>query len=306
MGKNKKDVLEKSLEAHNDVFADIMNAVLFGGKHEVAEEELEDAATVSAYWGNNGLREQNRDAAKYWKKARIRVARFGTENQTNPDPDMPLRVIGYDGAAYRDQLRYETGEDGKRRLNQDPRYPVITLVLYFGYKTRWNGPKRLTEALSNIPEEIRPFVSDYEIHIIEVAWLTDEEIERFTSDFRIVVDFFAQKRKNGDYKPTDRKIIHVNETLELLNAVTHDNRFAKAAEEGKEKPKNMCEVLDRVENRGIQKGLQKGMQKGIQKGRVMEYVALRREEGYGAESILQGLMERFRLTKEQATKYLEK
>ena len=28
----------------------------------------------------------------------------------------------------------------------------------------------------------------------------------------------------------------------------------------------MCEVLDRVENRGIQKGIQKGIRKGIQKG----------------------------------------
>ena len=73
-----------------------------------------------------------------------------------------------------------------------------------------------------------------------------------------------------------------------------DDRFAKTAEEGKEKPKNMCEVLDRVENRGIQKG------------RVMEYVELRREEGYDTESILQGLKERFHLTTEQAMRYLEK
>ena len=153
-----------------------------------------------------------------------------------------------------------------------------------------------------MPDELRPFISDYEIHVVEVAWLTDEEIERFTSDFKIVADFFAQKRKNGDYKPTDREIVHINETLELLKAITNDDRFAMTVEEGREMPKTMCEVLDRVENRGIQKGIQEG----IQKGRVMEYIALRREEGYSMESILQGLIERFRLTKEQATKYLEK
>ena len=28
----------------------------------------------------------------------------------------------------------------------------------------------------------------------------------------------------------------------------------------------MCDVLDRIENRGIQKGIQKGMREGMQKG----------------------------------------
>ena len=28
----------------------------------------------------------------------------------------------------------------------------------------------------------------------------------------------------------------------------------------------MCEVLDRIENRGIQKGIEKGIEKGIKKG----------------------------------------
>ena len=43
--------------------------------------------------------------AKRWSKQNIRIACVGLENQTRPDPDMPLRVIGYDGVEYRAELR---------------------------------------------------------------------------------------------------------------------------------------------------------------------------------------------------------
>ena len=39
-----KDVTEKILESYNDVFADIVNVLLFGGRQVVAPNELEDQA----------------------------------------------------------------------------------------------------------------------------------------------------------------------------------------------------------------------------------------------------------------------
>ena len=36
-----KDVTEKILESYNDVFADIVNVLLFGGRQVVAPDELE-------------------------------------------------------------------------------------------------------------------------------------------------------------------------------------------------------------------------------------------------------------------------
>ena len=44
-----KDITEKMLEAYNDVFADIVNVLLFDGKREVGEDELADAVTRSAF-----------------------------------------------------------------------------------------------------------------------------------------------------------------------------------------------------------------------------------------------------------------
>ena len=50
--------------------------------------------------------------------------------------------------------------------------------------------------------------------------------------------------------------------------MTGDNRFEETINELKGKEKvNMCEVLDRVEARGLEKGMEKGMEKGRAVGR---------------------------------------
>ena len=71
----------------------------------------------------------------------------------------------------------------------------------------------------------------------------------------------------------------------------------------------MCEVLDRVENRGIEKGrqegIEKGRQEGIEKGRILEYIDIRREDGYSEDEIQQGIVRKFKLTEEEAANYLK-
>lgn len=241
-----KDIAEKILEAYNDVFADIVNVLLFKGKEVISASELEDQAPRSYYKADGKIHEIERDVAKRWKKGNIRVACVGLENQTAADPDMPLRVLGYDGAEYRTQLLTEN-KTGKR-------YPVVTLILYYGHTKHWDQPKSLKERLE-IPSEFDEFVNDYKINLFEIAFLTSEQVELFQSDFRIVADYFVQKRKNGDYIPDSREIKHVQETLQLLSVMTNDNRFEEAYNENVEGgPKNMCDVLDRVENKGRREG----------------------------------------------------
>ncbi|WP_156011594.1 hypothetical protein [Treponema sp. C6A8] len=48
-----KDIAEKTLESYNDVFADIVNVVIFGGKRIVKENELTDAMPSSDYKEDN-------------------------------------------------------------------------------------------------------------------------------------------------------------------------------------------------------------------------------------------------------------
>ena len=85
-----KDLTEKTLEAYDDVFADIINVLLFNGKRLVCEKDLSPGTAQSIYKADNKLHSQERDVAKYWKKGLIRLALFGMENQTDTDTDMPL------------------------------------------------------------------------------------------------------------------------------------------------------------------------------------------------------------------------
>lgn len=50
----------------------------------------------------------------------------------------------------------------------------------------------------------------------------------FQSDFRIVADYFVQKREKNDYTPSAQMIQHVQETLQLLSVMTGDHRFEEA------------------------------------------------------------------------------
>lgn len=170
------------LEDYNDVFADIVNTLLFDGKEVVKPEQLENAKDKSQFKADDGkLHEQERDVSKYWKNGKIKIALWGLENQTTVDADMPLRVISYDGASYKSQI-----------LNsKDSRYPVITLVLYFG-TTKWDKPINL-HGCFEIPDEMKSFVNDYKINLFQIAFLSDEKVKKFKSDFGIIADFFIQK-----------------------------------------------------------------------------------------------------------------
>lgn len=239
---SEKDVVEKTLEGYNDVFADISNVFLFNGKQVILEEELEDA-------------------------------------------DMPIRVMGYDGAAYRNQLKKDSEE----------RYPVITLVLYFDYKKRWNKSLHLVDCF-DIPEELKPYINDYHVNLFEIAYLTREQVNMFQSDFKIVADYFVQMRENNDYIPTKETIRHVQEVLQLMAVMNEDTRFEDAYREGGS-DSNMCEYLDRIEARGETRGLERGKIEGT--------IATCRRFGLDEAQILKELMTQFQLTEQEAMEYLK-
>ena len=252
-----KDITQKNFEAYNDVFSDIVNGTLFDGREVIKPEALIDATAKSQYKADdNVIHEQERDVAKYWtdKNCYIRLALLGVENQLAIDMDMPLRVIGYDGSSYRDEMNHDEividEATGKKHKIRQERYPVVTIVLYFG-KTPWKKPLSLYDVLK-ISDELKPFVSDYKINLIDVPRLTGEQVEKFTSDFQIIADYFVQLSKNKDYIPKDKIIRHTDSFLKLMSVLTQDNKYVEMGREISHDKEgfNMCEVLDKVEARG--------------------------------------------------------
>ena len=253
-----KDITQKMLEQYNDVFMDIVNVLLFNGEMVVREDDLIDLPTNSSKKIGRKINYQDRDVAKYWQGNKINIAMLGLENQTDPDKLMPLRVISYDGAEY--------GWQSNRKNKDKPKYPVITLVLYMGHKGRWNYPKNIMGVV-DVDERLKPYVNDYKINLFELAYLPEEKRKLFKSDFRVVVDYLYQVRKNNKYEPKMYKIEHIDEVLNLMSAMTSDNRFEEVIEEVHEKEaKYMCEVIDIMLNNGWQEAIDNGLQQGLQKG----------------------------------------
>lgn len=280
-----KDITEKLLEDYNDVFADIVNVLLFRGNRIVKEESLKETKVKSQYKAEAGkLHEQERDVAKYWQDGNALVAICGLENQTVEEKYMPLRVFSYDGASYRRQLLSENDEN--------PIVPVVSLVLHFGMK-EWSSPHNL-KGVIDIPKVLEPYVNDYKANIFNIAFLDDETVQMFQSDFRIVADFFVQKRKNKDYVPDEHKIKHVDEMLKLLQVLTGDDRYnVKFSEAEKKEDIKMCDV----------------MEKAVAEERINSIkilVSSLEEFGISSEAIIEKVMEKFNFSRDEATKYVNK
>ena len=171
---------------------------------------------------------------------------------------MPFRLIGYDGASYKSQLQ----------ANAASIAPVVTIVLYFGEK-HWCKERNI-KSLMNIPKELDPYVNDYKMEVFEIAWLTDEQLEMFKSDFKVVARFFVNKRRNPDYVADDpTEIQHVDEVLKLLSVMTGDRDYENViCDEMKGQVKSMCDVAERLKNIGRQEGFQAGRSEGRSEGRL--------------------------------------
>ena len=240
-----KDKVEKLLEDYPDVFADIINVLVYQGEEVVKPEELRTTNIRSQYKASDDmLHEEERDTLKEWNNQKGFKVLFGIENQTMKDKKMPLRVIAYDGASYRSQmLKKDTKEFCK----------VITLILYFG-NNHWKEDKELREVINHESGKEDLF-QNYKLNVFDIAYLTEEQIEMFQSDFGIIADYFVKRRKGyktiENYKP----IKHVDEMLKFMRIFAEDDRFLQLdLKKNKKGEVTMCTILDAVEQKGIIQG----------------------------------------------------
>ena len=82
--------------------------------------------------------------------------------------------------------------------------PVITLVIHFGEKP-WDGPLSLHEMMDIPDPAIKNLVSDYQIHLIDPARMTQEELEKFSTSLRDVLGFIKYSRDKNQLSAFIRK-----------------------------------------------------------------------------------------------------
>lgn len=76
------------------------------------------------------------------------------------------------------------------------------------------------------------------------------------NDFRIVADYFVQKRKTGSYIASEETMNHMQELLTLLSVMEHDDHFEQAYYKKAVKGgvRNMASVFDDYFKQGEERG----------------------------------------------------
>ena len=277
-----KDLCEKLLEDYNDVFSDIFNVLLFN-KNLIQEDLLSSGPTESIYKADQGyFREQRRDIFKYYEnKNPVLICSLGMENFSYLDKYVPVRIMGYDYSSYRRQI------DKK----QFPLSPVITIVLNFS-SHRWNHRTSLHSIVA-APTDFLPYVSDYKIHVFDIAFLDDDVINNFTSDFKLVARFFKSRRLGNRDFLTHEKIRHVGEFLDLISVFTNDTQYRKIKKDlyklqKKGRDVTMCYIVEEFMEKGRKEGLKLGRSQGRNLGRQesrLEVLHNMFSEGFSIETI---------------------
>ena len=233
---------------------------------------LVDGPTVSRYKSAEAkAKEQIRDVVKYDNR-QTKMVLFGIENQSVVDPYMVFRVMGYDFTSYKRQM-----DEGKSRLS-----PVITLVLHFGMK-RWSGPKDVLSAIDqDLPygKYLEATILNPRINVVDVAFLPREVREQFTSDFRIVAEYFSavRERRLDEIRFNSQKIRHVEEILDFFKVFGEDKRFEECKpvilEQAKKGDVTMYMVMDYAEKRGLEQGREQGLEQGEERMRKLVQILI--------------------------------
>ena len=173
----KQDLLAKRYYSDNRRFADLINGIVCNGIPIVKQEDLSEMDTETS----QGKRRDLVRKAVFG----VNFAVLGLENQEKLDYRLPLRVLGYEAGEYEHQAAEiyreirRSGRNSDTELSSgeylygfrksDRLHPVITIILYYG-EEEWDGSRDLHGILDfqDIPEQIRQYVQNYRIHVIDV------------------------------------------------------------------------------------------------------------------------------------------
>ena len=273
-----KDLAEKNLLQYKDVFSDIVNVNLFGGRHYISANELsrEPGELITKSSSDNKLKQLQMDVPmKCIKKYNTRFF-VCLENQSDINNIMPVRDMGYQHAKYMEQVR--TIKETNRQQQTYPSHitkgihdtqkldPVITLVLNYSQK-EWKKPKQLQDVL-NIPKDIKNMllkhIPSYAIDVINLANQSESTMQMYHSDFKYIVRYLSCKndkeKLESFFRTTDFKLDHPEAFSDWLVAVANDDRYIKEKQLiDKQNEKgghiNMCVLLDMYEERGEARGI---------------------------------------------------
>ena len=147
--------------------------------------------------------------------------------------------------------------------------PVITLVVYFGAE-RWDAPRSLHQMFGKVAsdEHLMRFAPDYPINLIEPALLSEDQLAKFITDFRQVMEFL--KYSNDKHRISE--LLSEGSPYESLSTsaalVLNSCAGMGLKINQKEEKMNMCKAIQEIRQEGREEGREEGEARGVEKGRA--------------------------------------
>jgi len=252
----KKDIATKEYFKKPEIAADIINYWIYGGELKVQPEQLqqmnpeEDLTLV----GGKSL-QKLRDlliGVMAVEEDTIYVL-IGLELQSDTHYAMPVRNLLYNAIQYERQVKV-FGEDRKKLKGKeflsgmskdDKLIPVITLVVYLNPEP-WDGPRCLMDMMDIEDEEVRKWVANYHLNLIEPHAMKEEDIEKLKTQLREILRYTKytnNKDKLYQIVKNDSRMQKLDlDTANVINAITNSKLKLQCDE--KEGVVNMCKAIE--------------------------------------------------------------
>jgi len=290
------DTVTKEFISDNEVFADVVNFLIFDGEQVVTPDSLVemDSTSVAVPYGTDHSGtpvQKERDVIKNVTckmYSDMVFAIVGIENQTNINYAMPVRNMLYDALTYTGQIKKANKSYRKEKVKlsseeflshfkkDDKLIPVITLVINFS-PDKWDAPVSLYDMIDFKSDILKKFVQDYRINVIEPASLTKEQLKKFTTGFREVMecikyseDMYAMQQalaENDRFKNLDRKTSNVMRYCSKL----------KIDFEIDEEEFDMCKAFEDYKDLGKSEGREEGIEEGELKKGISTAISMIRD-----------------------------
>lgn len=289
----KNDAADKIFFDNDERYADLINGLLCDGRQVLKKEDLrEQSERVHVKTMKNEIT-QVRSVQGYRKREKIQdIVRkaalgvnfvlIGLENQQTVDYSLPLRCMEYETGQYEKQAekirrivrKHPKGLKSGEYLygfKRDSRlYPSIILVLYYG-EEEWDGPIDLHGLLdfTDIPEEFRKLVQNYQIHLVPVRKLENTNV--FKTDVKLVFDLI----KYSSNKEKMRDIVNKNPQYQNLEEDAYEMVSAHTGIKEKlnmrvyeDKKVNLCKGMRDWAEEERSEGRKEGMAAGKAAGKL--------------------------------------
>ena len=292
-----KDHTQKMLIGCRDVFAELINVLVYSGEKVVNEADLLAGPTESLYIeADNQTHQQLRDCSMYELHNGEIHALYNLENQSTIDAYMPLRCVGYDGAAYRSQCN--------DRKNTYKTYPVFTFVLNWSRKP-WNKATSILEALHFKPNPAAyPYFNNNKMPVFNMCFLSKDVREKFQGDLRIILDYLCDRESLLKRNQTMK---HPEEVIRMLHALTGDDQYLNSiplfTSPAKKGESTVCDLINSYYNEGHNTGLIEGRNSGLIEGRnqvIQDLISNCKDLGCSFENTLDRIKNSLSLSDDEA------